>query len=301
MKTFVKRISILVVSFLVVVNGVAILSLCILNNTTFYKPSFLVNSVKEKQFDYIILGASTGLTTLNTKEIDKITGAKGVNLSVDDTSMASHYLMLQHFLAEGKQTKRCVVAPGLSSLDANSVNISDNDYRFLMFVNRDYVYDYYSKIGHSAKEIVLKNSLWMPFLGMSYYNTELFFPSLVCLVNPKKRNRFDDKGNYSYPELNTNFKSKQLKTKDIIFKNPYLNKIKKLCKANNIELILYFSPLRVQKITFQAQEFSIIDHSSFFNENIYFYDNIHVNSIGRKKVSKAFADILKKKLIKVNE
>lgn len=298
MKTFIKHISILVVSFLVLVNGIALVSLCILKNTTFYKPSFLVNSVKEKQFDYIILGASTGLTTLNTKKIDKITGAKGINLSVDDTGMASHYLMLQHFLAEGKQTKYCVLAPSLSGLDTSLVRISDNDYRFLMFINRDYVYEYFSNIGHTTKGIVSKNSRWLPFLGISYYNAELFFPSLVCFINPKKRNRFDDRGNYAYPERNTTFMGKQLKIKNITFNNRYLNKIKQLCKTNNIELVFYFSPLRSQKITYQPQEFLIIDHSFFLKEDMFFYDNIHVNSIGRRKTSESFADILKKEIIK---
>ena len=68
-----------------------------------YKNQFVKNGVKETEFDYVVLGSSTGLTTLDTKLIDEKMYTSGLNISMDDTSLSSHYLMLQYFLSLGKK------------------------------------------------------------------------------------------------------------------------------------------------------------------------------------------------------
>src|SRR5690606_22404653 len=133
------------------------------------------NTVTENNFDYIILGSSTGLTTLNTSTIDSALHTKGLNLSMDDTALSSQYLMLQHFLAEGKTTKFCVLAPSAASFDAINHDISDNDYRFLPYIHRDYVTAYFKQYTSKSARLI-SHSKWFPLLGVSYFNTELFYP-----------------------------------------------------------------------------------------------------------------------------
>lgn len=293
MNIFLKHIGkILIVAF-----GLSILfsvgSLWTLSHSSFYKPSFLTHEVKDKVFDYIIIGSSTGLTTLNTKVIDSFIHTKGINLSMVDTALSSQYLMLQHFLAEGKTTKFCVLAPSIPSFDRKKNSISDNDYRFLMYINRPYVSNYY-KVFSGKEAQLLYISKWIPMLGMSYYNTELFYPSVLSLLKPEKRNKFDDKGNYTYPVINMYDKPiLELKELPVKFTNVYIEKIKALCELHNIELICYLSPMEGKKSVTQSSDYTIINHSSLLMNTKYFYDEIHVNYLGRQKASLNFAKELK--------
>lgn len=292
MKRFFKYIAFLFTAFFVIANLISFWSLYAHKKSSFYKPAFLVNSVDKDTFDYIILGSSVGLTTLDTKQIDSISNTKGVNLSMDDTGMSSQYLMLQHFLAEGKKTKYCILAPGIAALENKNVNIGDNDYRFLMYGDRDYISDYYKNADTFASS-VLYISKWLPLVGISYYNIELFYPSLQAALKPKSRNRFDDRGNYTYPKTNKKLKKREVKEQTLTFNHSYLDKIKALCQENNIELIYYFAPIRGKSILYDQQEFTIINHTQLLKgEDIYFYDDIHVNNEGRKVVSAMFADEL---------
>lgn len=289
MKRFLKYFFGFIILVFLVANLISAGSLYSLSKSDFYKPSYLVNSIEQVQFDYIIIGASTGLTTLNTSIIDSITGLNGINLSIDDTGMANHYLMLQHFLAEGKKTKSCVLVASVEGYNENQEYIGDNDYRFLPFIKRSYVQDYFSSLKPKSSINTLKQSEWMPFLGVSYYNIELFFPSIFAIIKPTKRNRFDNHGNYFYPNRKFEFTNKNKANVELNFSSNYLNKIQKLCHENNIELIYYFSPLRTKSLLFNTDLKNTINHSNIFKDDTYFYDDIHVNKKGNKEASLLFS------------
>jgi len=273
--------------------AISAISLWSLRQSSFYKPSFLVNDIKEKKFDYIILGASTGLTTLNSRVIDSVLLTNGINLSMDDTALSSQYLMLQHFLAQGKTTKFCVLAPSVSSFDTENKNISDNDYRFLPFINTNYVSDYFEAYSSKSAQLI-SNSKYLPMLGVSYFNAEIFYPSLLSFMNPKKRNRFDNKGNYTYPaRQNEDKQIIEFKTLPVYFKNNYLEKIEDLCKLHNVELICYLSPINAKKVVTENLDYKIINHSNILKNTSFFYDDIHVNYKGRQVSSIYFTDAFK--------
>jgi hypothetical protein len=146
MKKFLLNIFINALVAFILLNAIAWSSLYFLRNSSFYKPEFLTHEVKETNFDYIIIGSSIGLTTLNTVLIDSITNKKGLNLSIDDTAISSNFLMLQHFFEQGKQAKYCVLAVSYWDLSIKNPVLNDNDYRFLPFFNENYVYDYYQNL-----------------------------------------------------------------------------------------------------------------------------------------------------------
>jgi hypothetical protein len=289
MKLFLKKFSVLIVSFVFVTTALSYAGFFFLRQSNFYKPSFLTNAVNQEEFDYIILGASNGLTTLNTSVIDSMLLTEGINLSVDDTAVSSQYLMLQHFLAEGKRAKYCILASSPYSFDAINNAVNDNDYRFLMYVNRPYVSDYYKQFSERRARLMYY-SKWIPALGMSYYNAELFYPSLISIVNPTKRNRFDENGNYGYPFVKT-------KAEDIInfeyveirFSNIFVKKIKDLCNANDIKLICYISPIQSTAAITNNSDYDVINHSNQLLNTKYFNDEIHVNALGRKASSINFS------------
>ncbi|WP_299123530.1 hypothetical protein [uncultured Winogradskyella sp.] len=293
MLLFIKKAGFILLVFISISTIISFGSLWSLRQSSFYKPSFLVNNVLEKEFDYIILGASTGLTTLNTRVIDSVLHTNGLNLSMDDTALSSQHLMLEHFLAQGKIVKFCVVAPSINDYDVKSNVLSGNDYRFLPYINTSYVSNHYNRYSSQSAKL-LYGSKWLPILGVSYYNTEIFYPSLLALINPKKRNRFDEKGNYGYPNKNAKSRSiTEFKELPISFQNIYLEKISDLCKLNNIKLICYFSPINAKKVVTETDDYTILNHSDLLKNTSFFYDDIHVNYKGRQISSEAFANDFK--------
>ncbi|WP_162919920.1 hypothetical protein [Hanstruepera ponticola] len=264
-------------------------SLWLLRQSHFYKPSYLTNGIKQTDFDYIILGASTGLTTLNTHTIDSVLHTEGLNLSVDDTALPSQYLMLQHFLAQGKRTDYCILAPNPKNYNTRIHTLSDNDYRFIMYANRPYVNGYY-KLFSGTRANILKHSSWLPVLGVSYYNAELLYPSLYSFIKPKSHNRFDDKGNYTYPNKSfIDSPIKSFKPSSITFENEYVQKIKDLCDLHGITMICYITPMKGLKALVDNKNYHIINHSDLLKNSSFFHDIIHINTSGRKKASLQFA------------
>lgn len=292
MKKFLTKIALYTFFILFIGNGIAFLSLYVLGKSQLYKNQFVKNGVAATHFDYVVLGSSTGLTTLDTKLIDKTLNTSGLNISMDDTSLSSHYLMLQYFLSLGKSTDQLIlcVTPGDLQNPVNELN--NNDYRFLTEVQDTLIYNYYDRMESNGLKI-LAYSKFMPILGVSYYNNELFYPSLYAFLQPAKRNRFDDKGNYTYPQIVNNIEKRSIVTSKTSFSNPSFLKIKKLCKEKGIDLIVYQSPIHGTNVIFPStNEFKIINHSTILPEAL-FYDNIHVNSKGRTFCTLAFCKEIK--------
>jgi len=261
-----------------------------LRNGNFYKSTFVENSIKEKELDYVILGASTALTGIDTKLLDSITGMKGYNLAIDDTGMPNSYLMLKHYLAQGKSTKNVILVPTVSSLKKQEPTLGDNDHRFLMYNKRAYVNSYYKKLEREEEKFpVMSTSKYLPFLGVSYYNVELFFPSLVSLAKPGKRNRFDEFGNYTYPDKKFKPRKTDLKVEKVNFNNVYFKKIVQLCEKKNIKLSVYFPPIYNTKLVVDGYNYNVINFTDKLKDNTYFYDVLHVNRKGRTKATQGLA------------
>lgn len=278
--------------FLILANGLSWMSLYYLRKSEFYKPSFALQKSGE-QLDYIVLGSSTGLTTLNTQTIDSITGLQGVNLSMDDTSMPIHALMLEHFLAQGGKVSSCVLVFDAGQMNQQTLQQSGNAYRFLPFIQEDYVADYY----RASDNTLLSRSEWLPMIGVGYYNAELFYPGLFSAIKPQRHNRFDARGNYSYPNSGgSNKEDTDLMT--FRFDNPWYKKIKAVCAANNIELILYHPPKFKSEVKSDTAVSNFINHSQLLQDTTFFYDELHVNSEGRQLTSVAFANEFSKRIKK---
>lgn len=293
MKKFITKITIYTFFILLIGNGIAYLSLYVLGKSQLYKNQFVKNGVKEKHFDYVVLGSSTGLTTLDTKLIDKTLSTSGLNISMDDTSLSSHYLMLQYFLSLGKSTDQLILCVTPGDLQNPITELNNNDYRFLTEVQDTLVYNYYDRMEQGGLK-VLAYSKYLPILGVSYYNNELFYPSLYAFLKPNKRNRFDEKGNYTYPQIANTIKKGSVVTSKTSYTNPSFLKIKKLCQEKGIELLVYQSPIHRTNVVFPStKDFKIINHSRILPEEL-FYDNIHVNSKGRTFCTLAFCEELKK-------
>ncbi|MEC4050909.1 hypothetical protein OX284_015840 [Flavobacterium sp. SUN046] len=280
----------------ILINALSWCSLYCLKNASFYKPEFLTHEVKDKSFDYIVIGSSIGLTSINTIQIDNYCATKGINLSIDDTSTSSNYLMLQHFYKQGGKAKFCILSLSFWDMEVAHPKLNNNDYRFLPFITEDYVYDYYNSMEETPLK-PLTHSRYLPFLGVSYYNTELFYPSIVALLHPNLHNRFDAKGNYTYP---VDFFKGHSKPKKVVlsWKNPFLDKINLLCKEHGTTLIVYQSPILETSIVNLNTKVNFVNHAALLAPNQGFYDEIHLDNKGRKLATEALAKELKQNYFK---
>jgi len=285
---FIKKICFYGLTIFIVLNLIAFLSLHFLGNSCFYKQQFIKNGVKETNFDYVVLGSSTGLTTLDTKLIDSITGKSGLNISIDDSGLNSHYLMLQQFYLSGKTTKKLILAVVVDDLNNANPVINTNDYRFMPTIWNEEVGVYFSQMKGENKYLY-KIAPYIPLIPVSYYNTELFYPSILSVFKPNSRHLFDDRGNYMYPISNKKIDNATFKSTKVEFNNPYLKKIIDFCMTNNIEIILYQSPTYKTFVVFPDQ-IPLINHSNLFEDEDYFYDKIHVNFKGRRICSLKFSE-----------
>ena len=293
MKRFLKHITIFIFAAFITLQLLSFLSLYFLRKSHFYKPQYVANTLRDVQLDYVVLGSSTGLTTLNTEQIDNETGLNGFNISIDDTSLSTHYLMLQHFVENGGSARSLVLVVSPGDLANGDPSISGNDYRFLPYAHKRYVNRHYVDLP-SKEAAILKVSKYMPFVGVSYYNAELFYPSLKTAIHPTTRNRFDKKGNYVYPTSGKALeKTNRTKELSLTIANPYFEKIKALCHTNQIRLVIYQPPIYGSKVLGDMGLLQFVNHSDLLTDPLLFYDRIHVNREGRIAASRAFALQLK--------
>jgi hypothetical protein len=293
MRKFIIKSLVYGTSIFLILNIIAFISLYFLNKSHFYKPQYVSNIIVNKKIDYVTIGSSNGLTTLNTHIIDSLISTNGFNLCIDDTALSSQYLMLKHFYQLNNKTDYCILNI-LGGLEDDVIELNDNDYRFITFTNKEYVSDYYYNLEKGYFK-PLYFSKYLPLFGVSFYNSEVFYPSLVSIIQPNKRNRFDEKGDYSYP--NNNRKNLLIKKDKIIqkitIKNPYFYKIQDLCKENNTKLIIYQSPIHNVTVDLLNNSNYFINHSKEIIPADMFFDEVHLNKIGSIFCSKKFADEFK--------
>lgn len=295
MRKFLKHFFIRTFLFLAVFQVLAIGFLVILGKGSFYKPQYMQNHFVDEKLDYLILGSSLGLTTLDANQIDSALNLNGYNASMDDTDLSVHLMVLEEFCRVNPAPDFVVLSVSPYDLRAEKVEISDNAYRFLTYTDSPIVKSYFSQKDDTFLG-VFRNYQIIPFVSVAYFNKEIIFPALLSIVKPDYQYRFDEKGNYSYPkrsgdkELVSEFSSINYH-----IGNQKFQEIVEFCNSRNINLIVYQSPIYDQTIVDDSipKVGLFVNHSSFLTEKEFFYDNIHVNSEGRFLCTQDFIEKFK--------
>ena len=295
MESFLKKIFKYAFFSLILSNVIAFASLSSIKNSDIFKPSYILRhfSKNQRNFDYVVLGPSTGLRGTDTRIIDSVFHKKGFNLSMDDISYGGQYLMLEHFIKNGFKTKSCILILIPERINTTNENFYNNEFYFLPFINESPIYKYFAEKETGAKKIRAYTK-YLPILGVSYYNQQLFFSSLISFVKPHYRHHFDEFGNEINPFPNEPNIHKELKKDTLLFKNNDVKKIEALCRKKNIKLIYYYSPQYHETIdkTKAINNRIIIDNNFTFNKKL-FQDKYHLNIEGRRIATLALCDSLK--------
>jgi len=215
----------------------------LLRRSNLFKSTFVFNELKDKTLDYVIIGSSRGLTTLNSKLIDSLTGLSGFNASTDGGGIATNILMLQHLIHNNVKFKYCVFTLDAIGIADNTYQFSKNTYRFVPFCNETYIQETMAKFEDCKEKSNFRASRFYPGFTVFENNKTLLSGAVKALINPKVRNRYDEKGNYTYPLGNE--KNKTISFDTMIFPKygSVYNDIQNICTKNKIELITYIAPL----------------------------------------------------------
>lgn len=296
MKRFLLKITIYFIFLLFIGSAFAGLASHFLEKSFFYKPNFIANYLpKKSKYDYIIAGSSRGLTTIDTEKVDRALELKGLNISMDDTGLPSQVLMIKHFYESGHSANFCVITLDAGHIESSLEILNDNDYRFVAYSDRDYVWNYYRK---HEKGIIrpLTLSRHLPIVAFSYYNLELFWTGIFSAIRPTYTNRFDLRGNYFYPDSAQNFEEdleQTTETKSLI--NPLIKELEEYLKIKDTKLIVYIAPYWGRKIDLiKNKSYYTINHSAALESKELFYDRDHVTSPGREKATELFIQEFKK-------
>ena len=266
----------------------------LLKRSNLFKSTFVFNELKNKTLDYVIIGSSRGLTTLNTNLIDSLTGLNGFNASTDGGGIATNVLMLQHLIHNKVKFKYCIFTLDAIGIADNTYQFSKNTYRFVPFCQESYIQETMTKFEDCKEKFNFRASRFYPGFTVFENNKTLLTGAARALINPKIRNRYDEKGNYTYPlgqpiNKNISFDTTEFKQYGYVYYD-----LQKICIENNINLITYIAPIEGHYLKVPATK-NLINHSNLLNKSKFFADELHVNPLGRELTTKRFVkDWIKK-------
>ncbi|MSQ79659.1 MAG: hypothetical protein EXR21_08305 [Flavobacteriaceae bacterium] len=193
-------------------------------------------------FDFAFLGNSRVLVMSRTKELEKRTGKRGINLGLDGSNLMHQSLILSDFLKENSVNNLYM------NLDPWGLQLNMNNtariWCFMPFINDVNVYRNFKNI-FGAKQA----DLWRyaPFARYAYFNSR---QGPVSVINseisfmPKSYNENGDLKRISnkvipIKKIRGDKAGRILVNKDNLL---YLRKILELCREKNVKLHVYTAP-----------------------------------------------------------
>lgn len=264
------------------------------------KVQWLYNMHNE-DFDFAVHGSSRAFTTINVGEIDSYTDLRGVNISVDGSSITDQYLMLKIFIENNNKVKHLYLQ--VDPWSTNSEEISEFAIpKFFPYLKERVVFDHFKQFG-----IKWYAYRYIPFLRYAEYNTIWGPHQLLNEAFDLFPQDFDQYGCYFYKEVNYRGETALQKMEFELnggFK--FLNQIIDLCKEKNIALTLFTSPIAnirideayksnmsVFKNMMNKKGVEYINYGSIYgNEKSFFTDEIHLNKFGVEDFTNRIQDLL---------
>lgn len=248
-----------------------------------YKSAVIFSStdlLKEK--DIIIMGGSNGLVSYETSLLENNIKKKVYNLSEDDTNIQIHLLQLKLLLK--KEITPETIILNIGSLGSN---LSRNVLRYLPILGKNHDFDMLFQ-KHQTFNYYMYRIFSILKWGM--YNNDLLYPLAFNIIKSNRyKHRFNEDGEYTYPNLKSSILSDDYEFIELNNENETLNEFKILCLENNINLIIVNTPYYKKKIKWNNSDNKVKNYSTLYaNKPEYFYDNLHLNKIGKKEYTKQF-------------
>lgn len=261
---------------------------------------------KQEHYDDAFLGSSRTLMMVDINEWEKLSGHKAINIGLDGSGMADHYLTMVKFIQNGNRIKKLFLQIDHATL-SNTFTYPFRDYIWALFRDEPFI----EQIKEEVDAFRYASLVTHPFLKFIVDNRKYSFTEDVYPFSSTKGSFFNDT-----VVVNDVFKSKS--NKDLV-KNDFISatftrnfdRILTLCKKEQIELILYTVPIHpkigehlryfvvhtVDSIaTFNQLTYIDLTKYTFQNDSIYYrqihykdghivLDYGHTNSVGTKMIT----------------
>ncbi len=287
----------------------------ILASRSLNKVSWIFNKHNEN-YDFAVLGDSRVLTCIDVKAMEHYSQLKGINLGTSGSRPVENYLVLSRFLKTNKLKMVLLQLDATIGMDIVSPN---NDklpfygtYAYMPYIHDSDVFDIISEYTSPIKYLPWA---YVPFIRYAEFNNEYnpagFLKGNDTSMDEAGYEKLTRKARQcvSPDSLNPTAKVDQKDIDSFTRKNlSWVKKIIALCKANNIQLAIFTSP--VHRVEFlgplTANSISRINELSFqtgipywdwskmyFNSpDSVFADSFHTNYWGADEIARVAADSL---------
>lgn len=259
-------------------------------------------SIKDQNYDYIILGSSRAYGSIDVTLLDSLLGKRGINLGLDGSSFLENYISLKLFLSNGNKVNSIFLQiDPYSLMSEKSFSNPLHSYAYLPFWDTD----------KELKNILHKNiplieswsfypSLLPYYIYNNYYSPVNVYKGLMTNGNFCEGEFDCNTGNKIFNQLS---QSQHLRGQEILIEPNdddilYYYKILKLAKDNNIKIITFMAPSLDEFKNLETVDIlkNIKFHSPIIWDSEFFTDATHVNYLGRKLFTIEFGNFLLKRI-----
>jgi hypothetical protein len=187
-----------------------------------------------KKHDVVIMGTSRANNHFVTDLFEK-KGLKSFNYGISGSHLFETSLLLKVMIANKFQIKNLILEADLSI--CNEKRDEGTTARFMPYIHTNSIIK-----EHYKHEIDFKKLYYVPFYRYIKFDAKIGFREVYEVLSKKPTNTLYNKGYYPLISDKKGSMKNNISTLKVI-RNKYYEEIKKLCKQNNINLIVVMTPM----------------------------------------------------------
>ena len=187
-----------------------------------------------KKYDVVIMGTSRANNHFVT-DLFENKGLKSFNYGISGSHLFETSLLLKLMMANKFQIKNLILEADLSI--CNEKRDEGTTARFMPYIHTNSIIK-----EHYKNEIDFKQLYYVPFYRYIKFDAKIGFREVYEVLSKKPTNTLYNKGYYPLISDKKGSMKNDISTLKVI-RNKYYEEIKKLCKQNNINLIIVMTPM----------------------------------------------------------
>ena len=187
-----------------------------------------------KKYDVVIMGTSRANNHFVADLFEK-KGLKSFNYGISGSHLFETSLLLKVMIANKFQIKNLILEADLSI--CNEKRDEGITARFMPYIHTNSIIK-----EHYKKESDFKQLYYVPFYRYIKFDAKIGFREVYEVLSKKPTNTLYNKGYYPLISDKKGSMKNDISTLKVI-RNKYYEEIKKLCKQNNINLIVVMTPM----------------------------------------------------------
>ena len=187
-----------------------------------------------KKYDVVIMGTSRANNHFVTDLFEK-KGLKSFNYGISGSHLFETSLLLKLMMANKFQIKNLILEADLSI--CNEKRDEGTTARFMPYIHTNSIIK-----EHYKNEIDFKQLYYVPFYRYIKFDAKIGFREVYEVLAEKPTNTLYNKGYYPLISDKKGSMKNDISTLKVI-RNKYYEEIKKICKQNNINLIVVMTPM----------------------------------------------------------